>query len=118
MCWVILGTWAVPSQYPRSPPRDLLSPDRGRPPRKDREDARRVFVDQAARETLSATLTPSTAAGGADGERWTEEPAASAAATRASSTRCRSTRRAGRNLCTQFIGQCRRAAQASESIAR
>jgi hypothetical protein len=29
------------------------------------------FVDQAARETLSATLTPSTAAGGADGERWT-----------------------------------------------
>jgi hypothetical protein len=29
------------------------------------------FVDQAARESLSATLTPSTAAGGADGERWT-----------------------------------------------
>jgi hypothetical protein len=27
--------------------------------------------DQAARETLSATLTPKTAAGGADGERWT-----------------------------------------------
>ena len=51
------------------PARDLLSPDRGRPPRIDREDARRVFVDQAAREILSATLTPSTAAGGADSER-------------------------------------------------
>jgi hypothetical protein len=33
----------------------------------DREDARRVFVNHAARETLSATLMPSTAAGGADG---------------------------------------------------
>jgi hypothetical protein len=28
-------------------------------------------VHQAAREALSATLTPSTAAGGAEGERWT-----------------------------------------------
>jgi hypothetical protein len=37
----------------------------------DREDARRVFVDQAAGETLSATLTPSTAAGGADGDQCT-----------------------------------------------
>jgi hypothetical protein len=72
------------------PAHDLLSPDRGRRPRKDREDARRVFGDQAARETLSATLTPSTAVGGANGERWTEEPAASAAATRASSTRSKS----------------------------
>jgi hypothetical protein len=69
MCWVILGTWAVPSQYPRSPPRDLLSPDRGRRPRKDRKDARRVFVDQAARDTLASMRTPSTAARGADGER-------------------------------------------------
>jgi len=38
---------------------------------KDREDARHVFVDQAARETPFASLTPSTAGGGADGERWT-----------------------------------------------
>ena len=45
------------------PARKLLSPDRGRPPRKDRKDARRVFVDQAARETFSAILAPSTAAG-------------------------------------------------------
>jgi hypothetical protein len=37
----------------------------------DREDARRVFVDQAAGETLSATLTPSTAAGRADGDQCT-----------------------------------------------
>ena len=29
------------------------------------------FVDQAARETLFATVTPRTADGGADGERWT-----------------------------------------------
>jgi hypothetical protein len=46
---------------------------------KDREDARRVFVDQAARETLSATLPPGTAAGGADGERCTGWPAAMSA---------------------------------------
>ena len=39
----------------------------------------RVFVDQAAHKILSATLTPSTAAGGADGERWAGEPAVSAA---------------------------------------
>jgi hypothetical protein len=31
--------------------------------------AGRVFVDQAARDTLSATLTPRTAASGAEGER-------------------------------------------------
>jgi hypothetical protein len=48
---------------------------------KDREDARRVFVDQAAHETLSATLTPSTAAGSADGDRCTGSPVAIAAAT-------------------------------------
>ncbi len=42
------------------------------PAHEDREDARRVFVDQAAREALSATLTPSppravqTASGGLD----------------------------------------------------
>jgi hypothetical protein len=30
-----------------------------------------IAGDQAARETLSTTLTPSTAAGGAEGERWT-----------------------------------------------
>jgi hypothetical protein len=41
---------------------------------------------EPARDLLSpATLTPSTAAGGADAERWTEEPAASAAATSTSS---------------------------------
>ena len=44
----------------------------------------RVFVDQAARETLSATLTPSTAAGGAEGERCTGCPDAIATATSAS----------------------------------
>jgi hypothetical protein len=36
------------------------------------------FVDQAARETLSATLTPSTAGGGAEGPtnpRWRRRPA-------------------------------------------
>ena len=47
----------------QEPARDLLSPDRGRRPRKDQEDASRVFVDQAARETFSAILAPSTAAG-------------------------------------------------------
>jgi hypothetical protein len=36
---------------------------------KDRQDARRVFVDQAVRETLASMRTPSTAPGGADGER-------------------------------------------------
>ena len=36
----------------------------------------RLGCDQAARETLSATLTPSTAAGGADGERCTGWPVA------------------------------------------
>jgi hypothetical protein len=41
----------------------------------------RVFVDHAARETLSATLTPSTAAGGAEGDRCTGWPAVMAAAT-------------------------------------
>ena len=35
---------------------------------------------------LSATLTPSTAAGGAEGERWTGSPAAIAATTSCSST--------------------------------
>jgi hypothetical protein len=35
-----------------------------------------VFVNQAARETLSATLTPSTAAGGAEGDRCIGSPAA------------------------------------------
>ena len=72
------------------PARDLLGPDRGRPPQIDREDARRLFVDQAARESLSATLTPSTAAGGADGERCTSWPPAIAATTSTSSTRCSS----------------------------
>jgi hypothetical protein len=45
----------------------------GRPPR-------RAFVDHAARETLSATLTPSSAAGSADGERCKGSPVARAAA--------------------------------------
>jgi hypothetical protein len=58
------------------------------PPR--REAPGLVFVDQAARETLSATLTPSTAAGGAEGERCTGSPDAIAAATSVSSTRCSS----------------------------
>ena len=40
---------------------------------------------QAARETFSTILMPSTATGGADGERWTGWPAAIAAATSASS---------------------------------
>src|SRR5262249_32188074 len=47
-------------------------------------------ADQAAREALSAILTPSTAAGGADGERCTGWLTAMAAATRASSIRCNS----------------------------
>jgi hypothetical protein len=42
----------------------------------------RKEASQAARETLSATLTPSTDAGGADGERCRGWPAAIAAATR------------------------------------
>ena len=65
------------------------------PAAKCRDRARRTgapvgAAHQAAREALSATLTPSTAAGGADGERCTGWPAAIAAATRASSTRCNS----------------------------
>src|SRR5262245_14402505 len=62
-------------------------------PEKDRRRRARGEGDhQAAGETLSAILTPSTAAGGADGERWTEWPAAIAAVTSASSTRCSSSR--------------------------
>jgi hypothetical protein len=59
MCFAILGMLAVPSMKLlrcRAISSALVS---------------RVFVDQAARETLSATLIPSTAAGGTDGERWT-----------------------------------------------
>ena len=48
------------------------------------------FVDQAARVILSATLTPSTAAGGAEGARCTGWLAPIAATTSASSTRCSS----------------------------
>ena len=49
-----------------------------------------VTGDQAAREAFSAILTPSTATGGADCERWTGWPAAVAAATSNSSTLCSS----------------------------
>ena len=60
-------------------------------------DLRRVFRNCRRRCTrkrrqkpVSATLTPSTAAGGADGERCTGWPAAIAATTSASSTRSNS----------------------------
>jgi hypothetical protein len=55
------------------------------PRRENRRCGERVH--QAAREILSAILTPSTAAGGADGERCTGCPAAIAAAASVSSTR-------------------------------
>jgi len=47
-----------------------------------------VAAHQAAREILFATLTPSTVVGGADGEQCRDWPAAIAAATSTSSTRC------------------------------
>ena len=58
-------------QYPRSPHATCSAPTRLPFPSGRFRFTFAFFVDQAARETLSATLTPRTAAGGADGERWT-----------------------------------------------
>jgi len=61
--------------------------------KQDRQEAPgSVFVDQAARVTFASMRTPSTAGGGANGERYTDWPAATATATSASSTRRRSSR--------------------------
>ena len=59
-----------PEQYPRSPHATCSAPTRLPFPSGRFRFTFAFFVDQAARETLSATLTPRTAAGGADGERW------------------------------------------------
>jgi len=63
--------------------------------KQDRQEAPgSVFVDQVARVAFASMRTPSTAGGGANGERYTDWPAATATATSASSTRCRSSSRA------------------------
>ena len=59
---------------------------------------RLVTAHQATREALSATLTPSTALGGADGDRCTGSPAAIASATSASSTKASLLRAGARTM--------------------
>ena len=50
--------------------------------KQDRQEAPgSVFVDQAARVTFASMRTPSTAGGGANGERYTDWPAATFFAT-------------------------------------